>query len=451
MSKIPHRARQDDLHNVRQRIRQGHSHPLAEMESSIAIAQSPASRQVYLKTMFDEARQTAGQEGMEHKPLAGLAISVKDLFDVQGQVTTAGSTVLANAAPAVRDASAIRRLKAAGGVVLGRTNMVEFAFSGVGINPHFGTPHNAAAKDFPFAPRVPGGSSSGAAVAVGTGSSWVGLGSDTAGSIRVPAALNGLVGFKSTARLVPADGALPLSTSLDTVCAITRSVRDATLVHEILSARTVVRSNAPLSTYRLAVVKTLMQDDLDATVGAAWERSLASLRQQGARLEEISLPELLELPAINASGGFSPSEAYAWHYPLLQQHSKDYDPRVLARILRGAKMSAREYIELLAARRSWIDRVENKLAGYDAVLSPTVPIVAPTIAETEAGAERDDHFFKINMQLLRNTGVVNMLDGCAISVPCHHPHELPVGLMIWSDQLDDDSVLNIAKNIEYLL
>ncbi len=451
MNPIENPAPVGDLHDARQRIRMGNSTPVAEIEASIRAAQSPVSDHVYLKTMFDEARIAARQAGIEKKPLAGLAISVKDLFDVQGQVTTAGSTALAHAAPALHDAPAVSRLKAAGGVLLGRTNMVEFAFSGVGINPHFGTPHNVAASTFPQAPRVPGGSSSGAAVAVGTGSCWVGLGSDTAGSIRVPAALNGLVGFKSTARLVPTEGALPLSTSLDTVCAITRSVRDAMLVHEILSARPVVRSNAPASAYRLAVIKTLMQDDLDPTVGKAWERSLARLRQQGARLEEIELPELLELPAINTTGGFSPSEAYAWHFPLLDRHSDAYDPRVLARILRGAKMSAREYIELLAARRNWIARVEKKLAGFDALLSPTVPIVAPTIAETDAGTERDEHFFKVNTQLLRNTGVVNMLDGCAISIPCHQKDELPVGLMIWSTQLKDDLVLNIAKLSEYLL
>jgi Asp-tRNA(Asn)/Glu-tRNA(Gln) amidotransferase A subunit family amidase len=451
MSNLQHCGPQSDLHSARQNLRLGNSSPVADMEASIAIAQAPVSRHVYLKTMFEEARLAASQEGMAQKPLAGLAISVKDLFDVQGQITTAGSTVLANAAPALEDAPAVRRLKAAGGVVLGRTNMVEFAFSGVGINPHFGTPLNAAATRASSSPRVPGGSSSGAAVAVQTGSSWVGLGSDTAGSIRVPAALNGVVGFKSTARLVPTAGALPLSTTLDTVCAITRSVRDATLMHEILSAQAVVRSTAPLSAYRLAVVKTLMQDDLDPTVAAAWDRSLAKLRQQGAQVEEIALPELLELPAINATGGFSPSEAFAWHYPLLQHHKGGYDPRVLARILRGANMSAREYLELLSARKNWMERTEKALARFDAVVSPTVPIVAPPLADVDAGSQRDEHFFKVNMQLLRNTGVVNMLDGCAISIPCHQPDELPVGLMVWSTQLKDDLVLNIAKNIENLL
>lgn len=451
MTQLQNPANPADLHDVRQRIRLGGATPASEMESCIAIAQSPASRHVYVRTVFEDARQMAGQADIGQKPLAGLAFSVKDLFDVQGQVTAAGSTVLAGAAPALCDAPAITRLKAAGGILIGRSNMVEFAFSGVGVNPHFGTPENAATQGTHHAPRVPGGSSSGAAVSVGTGSAFVGLGSDTAGSIRVPAALNGLVGFKSTARLVPTAGALPLSTTLDTVCAITRSVRDAALVHEILSGRPVVRSDAPLSAYRLAVVTTLMQDDLDTTVSTAWQRSLATLRNQGAIIDEIALPPLLELPAINASGGFSPSEAYAWHYTLLQHKSAGYDPRVLARIMRGAAMSAREYIGLVAARRDWMARVEHSLEPYDAVLSPTVPIVAPVIADVAVGAQRDEYFFKVNAQLLRNTGIVNMLDGCAMSIPCHQAGELPVGLMVWSTQLKDDSVLNISKICEYLL
>ena len=446
-----HREPLQDLHDLRLSIRTGTSSPAIEIEKSIARAQAQVSEHVYLKTDFPAARQTGSQPGIENKPLAGLAFSVKDLFDVQGEVTTAGSVALATAPAATSDAPAVARLKSAGGVLLGRTNMVEFAFSGVGINPHHGTPRNPATLAMSAIPCVPGGSSSGAAVAVATGSSWVGLGSDTAGSIRVPAALNGVVGFKSTARLVPREGALPLSTTLDTVCAVTRSVRDAMLVHEILSGRKVVRSTAPLSAYRLGVVTTMMQDDLDATVGAAWTRTLDQLRASGATLQDIALPQLLELPSINASGGFSPSESYAWHHPLLQTHSQHYDPRVLARILRGANMTAREYIGLVSARADWIARMERALDGFDALLSPTIPIVAPPIAELAPGSERDDHFFKVNALLLRNTGVVNMLDGCALTFPCHQSGEFPVGLMVWSVHLKDDLVLNIAKKIENLL
>ena len=442
-----------DLLATRQSMRMGHSSASAQMEASISAAASPACRAVFLKTMFKEARLGASAPGIHKSALAGLAISVKDLFDIAGQTTAAGSIALANAPFAVQDCPAVARLKAAGGVVLARTNMVEFAFSGVGVNPHFGTPANAAINPANVAnvPRIPGGSSSGAAVSVAAGASFVGLGSDTGGSIRIPAALNGIVGFKSTARLVPTEGAVPLSTTMDTVCALTRSVRDAILVHEILASRVVTKSAAPLASYRLGVVKNLFLEGLDATVTAAWQRTLHSLRAAGAHILEINLPELNELPAILATGGFSAAEAYAWHHALLQQQAANYDPRVLARIQGGAKMSALEYIALTHARRSWIARMETALNCFDAVLSPTVPIIAPPIADVAPGAERDAAFFKVNGQLLRNTSVVNMLDGCAISLPCHAPDELPVGLMVWAGALHDDTVLNIAAQIESLL
>lgn len=437
-----------DLHASRSTMRAGKTNAADQMELAIKAAESPSNRHVFLRTMFEEARKGSSATGVERLPLAGLAISTKDLFDLKGQTTAAGSTVLKGAPPALTDCAAVARLKAAGGVVIGRTNMVEFAFSGVGVNPHFGTPANGGCSDLP---RVPGGSSSGAAVSVATGSSFIGLGSDTGGSIRIPAALNGIVGFKNTARLVPTTGAYPLSFTMDTVCALTRSVRDAMLAHEVLSAQRVVRSDAPLANYRLAVVKPLMLDAMDATVSRAWERSLRQLRAAGARVHEIDLSALNDLPAINATGGFSPAEAYALHYPMLAQHEGQYDPRVLARIMRGSTMTAREYIDLQAARRNWIANVEQALSEFDAVVSPTVPIVAPPIADVEPGAGRDGRFFEVNGLLLRNTAVVNMLDGCAISIPCHLPGELPVGLMVWGVALQDDVVLNIAAQVEKLL
>jgi len=299
--------------------------------------------------------------------------------------------------------------------------------------------------------RVPGGSSSGAAVSVAAGAAFVGLGSDTGGSIRIPAALNGIVGFKNTARLVPTDGALPLSTTLDTVCAMTRSVRDAITVHEILAARTVTRSQAPLSSYRLAVATTLMLDGLTPPVAAAFERTLKTLRDAGAHIDPMPLPPLQDLGTIQSTGGFSAAESYAWHRELITQRGDRYDPRVRARIERGAAMKAWEYLDLVQARQAWMANVGLALAGYDAVLSPTVPIIAPPLADVAPGQERDEEFFRINALLLRNPSVVNMLDGCAISIPCQQPGELPVGLMIWHGALRDDTVLNIAMQAEAAL
>ncbi len=438
----------NDLTTTLARMRQGQSSAEAQMDACIAASESPRCEHVFLQTLFPQARQAAAHASNQARPLGGLAVSIKDLFDMQGMVTTAGSVVLAGAPPAALDCPAVSRLKAAGAAITGRTNMVEFAFSGVGINPHFGTPANAASRGEAL---IPGGSSSGAAVSVATGAAFIGLGSDTGGSIRIPAALNGIVGFKNTARLVPTRGAVPLSTTLDTVCALTRSVPDAILAHEILAACTVTRSEAPLTTYRLAMVRNQMQDDLDSTVSRAYQRSLALLRQRGASITEIDLPEIGELAAINASGGFSAAESYAWHRHLLGQHAASYDPRVAHRIGRGAGMGAADYVDLLHARADWILRVEKRLAAFDAVLSPTVPLVAPAIAALAPGAERDDAFFRVNGLLLRNTSMVNMLDGCAISIPCQSPDELPVGLMVWHAAMHDDGVLNAALRIELAL
>ncbi|OUM01122.1 amidase [Variovorax sp. JS1663] len=433
-----------DLHATRLALLAGASDARTEMEHSIATADSPACDHVFTRPLFEDGRLAAAA-GQPAQRLAGLAFSVKDLFDLAGQPTPAGSVVLAHAPAARSDAAAVARLRAAGGALIGRTNMTEFAFSGVGVNPHHGTPANHAD---PATPRIPGGSSSGAAISVASGAAFIGLGSDTGGSIRIPAALNGIVGFKSTARLVPADGALPLSTTLDTVCAMTRSVRDAVVAHEVLAARRVTPGTAPLAVYRLAVVKGLFLDELEPAVATAFERTLRTLRTAGARIDEIALPELAELRTINATGGFSAAEAYAWHRLLLERSGAGYDPRVAQRILKGATMKAHEYIDLVHARRDWIARMELALAPFDALLSPTVPMVAPAIAEVAPGTERDEAFFRINALLLRNPSVVNMLDGCAISLPCHAEGELPVGLMLWHAALHDDAILAVALQVE---
>ncbi len=448
-----------DLDTTRRLLHTQRSGASAEMERCIAMAHSPACTHVFTRTLFDNARTEAAQPGMECKPLAGLAVSVKDLFDLRGQPTPAGSVVLAQAPFATTDCTAVARLRAAGGVVIGRTHMVEFAFSGVGTNPHCGTPAawDARSGALPGPARVPGGSSSGAGVSVATGAAFIGLGSDTGGSIRIPAALNGCVGFKNTARLVPTSGAVPLSSTLDTVCAVTRSVQDAIVAHEILAARRVTRSPAPLSAWRLAVPTTVFLDDLDPVVTEVFARTLDRLRQAGAQITEIALPETAQLNDMLAQGSFSAFESYAWHRHLLATHAEQYDPRVRSRIERGATMTAADYIDLQNAQQPWIARMQASMQGFDAMLSPTVPIVAPTIASVAPAdgqnaaqdAARDSAFLRANALLLRNTSVVNLLDGCALSLPCHRAgKELPVGLMVWHAALHDDPVLNVSLKIE---
>ena len=424
------------------------------LEESLAAAAAPENQHTFIRRFDAMALAAAAAVDAQHAAgaplpaLAGLAVSVKDLFDVQGQVTTAGSTVLAARHAATCDAPAVARLRAGGAALVGHTNMSEFAFSGVGINPHHGTPPNPAARRIDGEARIPGGSTSGGAVSVASGAAWAALGSDTGGSIRIPAALQGLVGFKSTARLVPTEGAVPLSTTLDTACAITRSVRDAVLLHEVLAQRVVQRSGHALGSMRFGLPTTLMLDALEPHVAASFERTVATLRAAGAHVEDIALPELGELAAMNATGGFSAAESWAWHRQLLAQHEASYDPRVALRIRRGERMSAADYIDLLHARRDWIEQMQIATRGFDALLSPTVPLVAPRIDELRMS---DDAFFATNALLLRNPSAVNFLDGCALSLPCHREGEMPVGLMVWGHALDDDRVLDASLAIEAAL
>jgi amidase/aspartyl-tRNA(Asn)/glutamyl-tRNA(Gln) amidotransferase subunit A len=442
------------LASQRDAVLSGNASIEAGLRHALEAAAGPANHKAFIRLFDATARASAAALQAMHDAgapigaLAGAAISVKDLYDVAGFPTTAASSTMHDAPIATLDSPAVARVRAAGGVLLGHTNMSEIAFSGVGINPHFGTPANPATAALDAAPRAPGGSTSGGAVSVATGAALAALGSDTGGSIRIPAALQGLVGFKNTQRLTPLQGTVPLSTTLDTVCAITRDVGDAVLMHEILAQRTVVLETRPLAGWRLGVPRTLMLDALDATVAGAFERTLRALRAAGARIEEIGLGELAEIASINASGGFAPPESWAWHRKRLAARGAGYDPRVAQRIRRGETMSAADYVDLLHARRRWIDSMARAMQGFDAMLSPTVPIVAPAIAPLVAS---DDAFFAANGALLRNPSAINLLDGCALSLPCHRSGEMPVGLMVWSGALADDRVLSVGLAIESAL
>lgn len=444
----------EDLIQAASRIVEARSSAVEAIERSIATARSPVATAAFTQRFEETARQAAveidaaRQAGRRPPRLAGLAVSVKALFDVEGAVTTAASRSLAGAAPARTDAPAVARLRAAGAALIGHTNMTEFAFSGVGINPHHGTPANPATLALDAEPRIPGGSTSGGAVSVATGAAWAALGTDTGGSLRIPAALQGLVGFKSTAALVPNEGGIPLAPSLDTTGAITRSVRDAVLLHEILAARKVTLAERPLSAWRLAVPQDVMLDALEPTVAAAFERSLSQLSAAGASLTEIALPTLADTAALQRGGGLAAAESWAWHAHRMAQHEADYDPRVALRIRRGAALGAAEVTALHRERRAWIARMEGALGGWDALLSPTVPIVAPRTAPL---VDSDEAFFAANALLLRNPSLINLLDGCALSLPCHRPGDWPVGLMVWGPARADDRLLSVSLAIESAL
>lgn len=421
------------------------------MELSLASADLPECRHAYVRRFDALARATAGNvdrafaAGAPLPPLAGLAVSIKDLFDVAGACTTAGSKVLAGDSVADDDAPVVARLRSAGAALTGQTNMSEFAFSGVGLNPHHGTPANVATLPLDPNPRVPGGSTSGGAVTVACGAAWAALGSDTGGSIRIPAALQGLVGFKNTQRLTPLEGSVPLSWTLDTACAITRSVRDAVLLHEILAHRRVALRRRPLAALRLAVPRTLVLDGLEPEVAQVFERTVSQLSAAGALIEEIDLEPIRALAGLLANGGFAAAESWTWHRHRLGAHEADYDPRVAWRIRRGEAIGAADYLDLVHARREWIARMESLLGGYDAMLSPTVPMAAPLLQPL---VDDDAAFFTANARLLRNPSVVNFLDGCALSLPCHRDGEWPVGLMVWGSAMTDDTVLDVSLAIE---
>ena len=385
--------------------------------------------------------------GRAPSPWAGIPITVKDLFDEHGHPTPAGSAVLRDAPAAAEDAPVVARLKRQGFIVIGRTNMVEFAFSGLGVNPHYGTPLSPWDR---ATGRLPGGSSSGAAVAAADHMGFGGLGTDTGGSCRVPAALCGVVGYKPTARRVPITGVLPLAPSLDSVGPLARSVACCALLDAVISG---VESPQPLSHRGVAGLRfglprgTFLTEDQDPVVAAAFQRALSRLSAAGARIELFDIPELAEIPAVNATGGFAASEAWAWHRGLVAAKAAGYDPRILARIRRGERMSAADYIDLLGHRARIIAAVAKRTSPFDAVVTPTCPIIPPALAEVETEAE----YNRINLLLLRNTAVGNFLDRCSISLPIHRPGEAPVGLMLTGEAMADAALFSTAHAVEAAL
>jgi aspartyl-tRNA(Asn)/glutamyl-tRNA(Gln) amidotransferase subunit A len=375
-------------------------------------------------------------------PFAGIPVSIKDLFDIKGQVTRAGSRALDDSPPAEADAPVVARLRRAGFIVIGRTNMTEFAFSGIGINPHYGTPKGAWRRGVG---HVPGGSSSGAAVSVVDGMAHGGLGTDTGGSCRIPAAFNGIVGFKPTQRRVPLDGGVPLSFTLDSFGPLARTVGCCAVLDAVLADEAVVPLQPrSIKGMRLAVPTTVVLDELEDDVTRAFERALETLSRQGALIERIAVPEFLDVAVMNAKGGFAAAESFAWHRYLIASKGDVYDPRVSSRIMRGESLSAADYIDLLGARRSLIARTEKRLAPYDALVLPTTANTPPRIADLAD----DKAFTKANLLALRNCTLINMIDGCAISLPCHREGEVPVGLMLASSSGSDRRIFELAAGME---
>jgi aspartyl-tRNA(Asn)/glutamyl-tRNA(Gln) amidotransferase subunit A len=393
-----------------------------------------------------DAADLARRAGFVASPLAGLPVSVKDLFDISGRQTRAGSVVLDSAPLANADATIVARLRRAGAVIVGKTNMTEFAYSGLGINPHYGTPRAPYDR---ATGRIPGGSSSGAAVSVSDGMAAVGIGTDTGGSVRIPSAFCGLTGFKPTARRIPLDGAYPLSFTLDSIGPLARSVACCATVDAILAG-----NDPPALTLRrvrglrfFAPVNHV-RAGLDETVANAFEAALAALRAAGAVIDEGPLAAFDRLPALQGKLNISAAEAYWWHREMLAANEARYDVEIAKRIHGGEAITAAQYIDLMRGRAAYIDAFAAESDGYEALLWPTVAIVPPPIAELVADAQT---YARINALVLRNTSAVNVLDGCALSLPVAAGGGAPVGLMVVGRRGEDAGLLRIGAGVEAAL
>jgi aspartyl-tRNA(Asn)/glutamyl-tRNA(Gln) amidotransferase subunit A len=426
------------------------SRELVEQALARIGAKDGEGARAFLRVYAEAARADADhadrlrKAGVRRSPVDGLPVSLKDLFDVAGEVTRAGSRIFEGNAPAKSDAPVVARLRAAGAVFIGRTNMVEFAFGGVGLNPHYGTPKNPWDR---ARGRVPGGSSSGAAVAQADGMCVMALGTDTRGSIRQPAALCGIAGFKPTARRVPRDGVFPLSYTLDSVGPLANTVECCAAYDAVLAGETSELEKLDAKGLRLMLPRSSALDELDREVQQAFEAAVTRLTKAGALVREVEVKAFDRQSEYFKNGGFAGPESYHIHRPYLERLG-EYDPRVGKRVVLGKDMPAADYVALGELRAAFIREVEALAAPFDAILMPTVPCIAPTIAEASAG---DEEYFRWNFRIMRNTGLVNFLDGCAATLPCHEPDAAPVGLMVCGAAGSDRRTLAVAAAVERAL
>lgn len=407
----------------------------------------------FLKVYEDRARaeaeaiDTRRAAGVALGPLAGIPMSVKDLFDVAGETTTAGTRILAENPPAADDAVIVSRLRAAGAVIVGKNNMTELAYSGIGINSHYDTPRNPWDRQ---TGRVPGGSSSGAGVSVADGMAVGAIGTDTAGSVRIPAGVNGVTGFKPTASRVDQGGCYPLSKHLDSIGPLAPTVDCCLAIDGVISGEgphTV--TERAVGTLTLAVPQTIVLNDLDDEVAHAFDRACHALSAAGAQIVEFEFPELTEaVEAQAAYGTFQAAEAWAAHKELGETRTDEFDPLVMARMKAGQDMTATDFIRLVEARAGIIGRGNRRTAGYDAAILPSVALVAPAIQPL---LDDFDLYVKTNILMLRNTGLGNFLDRCGFSIPIHGEGEAPVGLMVMGQTGGDHGLMGVARAVEQIV
>ena len=415
------------------------------LEDALARIETVGDPAIFTRLYIASARLAADaadgrlQSGERLGPLDGDIVTIKDLFDVAGEPTTAGSAILRDAPAALEDAVVVRRLREAGGIILGKTNMTEFAYSGLGLNPHWGTPRNAVAVD-----RIPGGSSSGAGVSVALGIADVAIGTDTGGSVRIPASLNGVVGFKPTADRIPRDGVFPLSHSLDSVGPLARSVQACADADAIMAGQAPAPVEAAaLVGLRFGVAADYLADT-DPAVLQAFGLVLRALERENAIVQEASLRELVaEMHSTQTDAPIVPFEAAQVHAERLATRSEDFDPQVLARIRKGQQIARPQYLVSLQRRDLLTAAMDQRLRDWDCLILPTTPKTAPLMLEVSSR----QGFQTTNALMLRNPGFANFFDLCAISIPM--PIEpMPAGVMLVGRRGADSALLSIARAVE---
>ena len=420
------------------------------LETCLEAIDSEDGRRAFITVNSDAARAEADRvdvmraAGAALPPFAGVTLSVKDLFDIAGEITRAGSRVLDGAAPAARDCSVVARLRAAGFNIIGRTNMTEFAYSGLGMNPHHGNPRSPWERDVDGG-RVAGGSSSGSAVSISDGMSAATIGSDTGGSTRAPAVFCGIVGLKPTTTRMPSDGIYPLSTSFDAAGPMGHSTDCCAVMDDIMAGGAGrAETPFPVAGLRLAIPRGYLFDELDPEVAAGFEAAVARLSAAGATISDISLDILEELRPANRPKSIVSAEAFAIHRDQLAARRDGYDPYVATRLDGGSDILAADYIAMHRERDATCAAVQAVTRPFDALLLPTSPCVPPKIAPLDT----TEALMKASARVLRNTALSNYLDRPTITIPCHRAGEAPVGLSLMGSRHHDRRLLAIAAGVE---
>ena len=423
------------------------------LETCLEAIDSEDGRRAFITVNSDAARAEADRvdamraAGAALPPFAGVTLSVTDLFDITGEITRAGSRVLDDGAPAARDCSVVARLRAAGFNIIGRTNMTEFAYSGLGMNPHHGNPRSPWERDVDGG-RVAGGSSSGSAVSISDGMSAATIGSDTGGSTRAPAVFCGIVGLRPTTTRMPSDGIYPLSTSFDAAGPMGHSTDCCAIMDDIMAGGAGrPETPFPVNGLRLAIARGYLFDELDPEIVAGFDAAVARLSAAGARISDISLDILEELRPANRPKSIVSAEAFAIHRDQLAARRDGYDPYVATRLDGGSDILAADYIAMHRERDATCAAVQTVTRPFDALLLPTSPCVPPKIAPLET----TDALMKASARVLRNTALSNYLDRPTITIPCHRAGEAPVGLSLMGSRHHDRRLLAIAAGLEVIV